>query len=94
MRNWLPIIIGFLIGGAVGFVLLYFPVESIPNFILIPVNSTACFLRRIFMPNTDPMAAFLLVIPLVILYCAMLGSILGAIVQVMIAGFRKDNDEK
>ena len=88
MKRWLPIILGLGIGGAVGVYFLFVPVECVPALIRDSVWWMAGSLRRVFLPNQDPMAALVLEIPLLVLHFAVIGGVLGLMVSLVFRRFR------
>ncbi len=88
MRKWLPTILGFSVGFVIGLYVLFFvkPQET-PWFVSGPVESISRFLQHWLMPNSDPMAAFLFMIPLIPLYCAVIGAGVGFSLGLLLAAF-------
>ena len=84
MKRRLPLILGFVIGTGVGLYYLFVAkVEAIPWFVHTPVVSTSILLGRILMPNADPMAAIVIQFPLLVLYCAIAGALIGGAVGLL-----------
>jgi glucose uptake protein GlcU len=94
MRNWLPTAIGFLLGAIAGYPLQMLAMgdESSIHIFLSPVFWASGVLRRIFMPQSDPMAELFFLLPLAILYCAILGTIIGFLSQLLF--FTKTSENK
>ena len=65
--------IGVAIGVVIGIVFLFLPVEALPAFVTNTTRSIAVVLRRILMPNEDPMGAFLIEIPVLVVITGMIG---------------------
>jgi hypothetical protein len=97
LRNWVPTVIGFFAGGLIGCILLLigiqYPDFPILSLIFIPVECVAGFLRRVFLPNSDPMAAMVFLVPVTIIFCAIIGSVIGFVVQIFLVGFERSDDE-
>ncbi len=81
MRLSKPTWVGTAIGGAIGLFSLVQPTNSIPAILMVPVQEFSASLRDIFMPNADPMAAFVFAIPLMVLLPALLGGVVGSLVH-------------
>jgi len=83
MKKWLPSLAGGLAGLAVGLFYLFQPISSTPGIILSPVESLSIWMRRVFMPDSDPMAAFLFQIPLIVILPTVAGGLTGLLLQIV-----------
>jgi len=81
MRKWIPSLVGCETGVTVGVLCLFQPVENIPVMIYKPVEDLSEVLRRTLMPNSDPMAAFVFQIPVIVLLPGLVGGLGGFMVQ-------------
>ena len=82
MRKCIPIIVGLSSGVAVGVFFVFRPVESLALYVPYEdLEPLANALRRVFLPNSEPMAALYFTFPLVVLYFAVIGSIGGCVVS-------------
>jgi hypothetical protein len=81
--------IGVAIGVAIGIVFLFLPVEALPAALTNTTHSIAVTLRRVFMPNDDPMGAFLIEIPVLVVTTGMLGGAIGLLAGVLLGRRRK-----
>jgi hypothetical protein len=90
MKRWLPVVYGFFGGAAIGFCLL-FQVQgpgttSISGDLAMAISS---FLRKLLMPGDDPMAAFMFVIPVMVLCCALIGALVGCVISLSVMAVRR-----
>ena len=69
--------IGVAFGVVVGIVFLFLPVEALPEILTSTTQIIAGALRRILMPNEDPMGAFLIEIPVLVLITGTIGGLIG-----------------
>ncbi len=81
--KWIPTLAGGLVGLASGFVFLFQPTSSTPGFILYPVQYLSGWMQRVFMPHSDPMAAIVFEIPLLVIVPTLLGVSAGFLLQVV-----------
>jgi hypothetical protein len=69
--------IGVAFGVVVGIVFLFLPVEALPAILTSTTQVIAGALRRILMPNEDPMGAFLIEIPVLVVITGTIGGLVG-----------------
>lgn len=81
-KKWLPTLAGGLTGLAVGLFCLFQPITRTPSVLRDPVQNLSGWMQRAFMPNSDPMAAFLFQIPLIVLLPAFIGVLAGFLLQI------------
>ncbi len=84
MKRWTPIVYGLIAGAVLGVVLLFQKPESVPLFLNDDLMAITGFLRRCLLPGDDPMASFVFVIPVMILYCAILGALVGSVFSLIL----------
>jgi hypothetical protein len=80
---------GVTIGVMVGIVLLFLPGETLPAFLTNTTGSIAGALRRLLMPNEDPMGAFLIEIPVLVVITGIIGGAIGLLVGMLLGRRRK-----
>ncbi len=81
--------VGVAVGIAIGIVFLFKPVEVLPSLLTNITSGIAGALRRILMPNEDPMGAFLIEIPVLVLIFALIGGIAGLMIGVLWTRIRR-----
>lgn len=89
MNKWVPAIIGTVIGIVFGVYSLFQTVESTPALLRGPVELLSFLMRDIFMPNADPMAAFIFQIILMPLLPGILGGSIGYLIGWIWSEMRK-----
>jgi hypothetical protein len=89
MKKWRSVICGSLVGAAVGVFFVFQKVEMIPHFIHGSVLTISGFLQRLLLPGTDPMAAFFFLIPVMILFCAMIGVLVAIAIDLFVVAVKR-----
>jgi hypothetical protein len=72
MKQWLPVVKGFFGGLAIGLCLL-FQGDS--------VTAVSEFLQEFRSPATDPEAVCVLAVPVTVLSCALIGTLVGCVIS-------------